>query len=942
MSAILLTPRHDLTEAVLAQLKARGKDYSRNLVVFQGKRPAHVLRKRLAEELGSAFIPPRILSADSFIDYLYREKLERREYEVTALDASGILLSLQERLSHLLAGDRNRKLESFLPFGMKVFQELEELKSGGVNTTQLHGLIDQFLDRYNMPELLYLRDFYPAFYDALRERGFCSRASRYADAADSVARIDFSEWDIIILAGYASPNACETRILRHLSSLEHCRMIVQDTSRDSVAAEGVRWLKPDRAEAAPAPEAELSLYESSDAHGQLFGLAALLRGWEESGVPAGGETVIVVLKPETLFPLVSYGVSGIPEQQRNISLGYPLQRTPVYEFLLALVRAVSSKREGRYFAPAYLACILHPYFKNIRFENRTDVTRILMHTIEEEFFTGSAASFFSLEDILNHPGVFRRTVERLAQLDTGAGEDALRHHLREIHRNTFGVLEQVTGIASFGKALDGILRYIHAGSTAAMHPLFHPFVEAALNELETLRFSMVAELSFSNMQAYERLLARLFSAATQPFSGTPLHGLQILGILETRNLRFDRVIVLDANEDVLPGGKGGDMLLPQRIREACGIPTYSQRERLMGHHFHMLCEGANEVHLFYRAGNGMERSRFVEQMIWERQKTSGQEDTVATARTLQYLLSLANPIPGAVAKLPGAISAIERMQLSASSLDAYLHCPLKFYYRYILRLREQAAISGEIEHMEIGTAVHEILRAYFQPLVGKTLETQDIQPERMDAEVRRWFTEKYGSPLSGEALLIRIRVERRMREFLEQYQIPALKTSAIVIQSLEEEVECTEGGVTFRGVFDRVETRDGMVYILDYKTGGSLPAVRLNALDLDNRATWSEAVGSVQLPLYVRLYNKSAGNSPDTAVPRYLHLGKNKLDIKSESGIGREGTPASDWYPILSRLIDRLTAELRDPAVPFNPPHDPSRVCPACEYTTFCGTRWLT
>jgi ATP-dependent helicase/nuclease subunit B len=941
MKSFILPPGTDVIDEVLKGLTFEGRDYSRNLVVFPNKRPAHILRKRLADKLGAAYLPPHILSADSFIEYLYHDVLGLQSQSISELDAVAVLLELQGVLSKVLIDDRNLQLESFLPFGLKLFQELEDVRIGSVSASQLSIQINHFLDEYDVPELIYLRDFYPAFYETLEDRGLSTRAMQYSTVAASADVLDFKQWQQIIIAGYAAPNASERLILNRLAQCEQTLILFQEANGLPLKESLSRPYKPVSVQNTESVEPRYSFYESSDMHGQLFALASIVNDLQAAGIELDEKTVIVLPKSETLFPLLTFGIAGVPESQRNISLGFPLKRSPVYEFIMALLHCVASKDGDQYFAPAFLELILHPYTKNILIGQRADVTRILMHTIQEEFFTDSSKTYFSFKEILKTDALFKRCVERLKQLDKDADEDELRKHAEDIHRQTLERLEHASSIGGLATALREILKFIAERSTAARHPLFEPFVNQVLETLDELAQSGIAEQSFSEMSSYERLLQRVLGESTTAFPGTPVHGLQVLGLLETRTLKFDRVLVLDANEDVLPGGRGSDMLLPQQIRERLGLASYREREGLTEHYFQLLCQSASEVHLFYRSGKGAERSRFVEQILWKEQRKAGSSSDRDYVKNVQYKVALHNPVPGAIEKTSDMSYALHEMVFSASALDTYLLCPLKFYYSYVLRIREPETASSEIEAFEIGNTVHKILERYFDPLIGKPLDVEAMSIPRMDELITTCFNEQYGNPLKGESLLVKMQVQRRLREFLELHQRPLVHKQSVMIQGLEQKIKLADSSLKLNGVIDRVETRDGQVFIIDYKTGASVPAIRMNRFDPENRQSWSDAVGSLQLPFYVYLYSEFSGIKPEDINPRYLHLGKAQLDYKTELGVGKAGTRTADWYEAMREMISTLVAEIHNPDMAFLPSDNLGRACTYCQFRSICGTRWL-
>src|SRR5208337_1448497 len=151
-------------------------------------------------------------------------------------------------------------------------------------------------------------------------------------------------------------------------------------------------------------------------------------------------------------------------------------------------------------------------------------------------------------------------------------------------------------------------------------PYFHPFAESFMKELAVLGRSRVRDLAFAERNSYFHFLRRYVSRCFTPFEGTPLKGVQVLGFLETRNLRFHRTYILDANEDVIPDTRKEESLLPVKVRQILGMPTYADRDMLSAYYFHTLVRGSAEVHVFFVENGRKEKSRFVEQLLWEKQK----------------------------------------------------------------------------------------------------------------------------------------------------------------------------------------------------------------------------------------------------------------------------------------------------------------------------------
>ena len=201
-----------------------------------------------------------------------------------------------------------------------------------------------------------------------------------------------------------------------------------------------------------------------------------------------------------------------------------------------------------------------------------------------------------------------------------------------------------------------------------------------------MKRSRIRDLSFSERNSYFHFLKRYVAQCFTPFGGTPLRGVQVLGFLETRNLRFDRTFIVDANEDVIPDTRKEESLLPLKVRQILGMPTYEERDMLSAYYFHTLVRGSRQVHIFFVENGRKEKSRFVEQLLWEKQKKDGNESASRYVESLGYRLSLENSLPPAIPKTPAVADFLKSRTYDATSLDVYLRCPLQFYYRYVLNL----------------------------------------------------------------------------------------------------------------------------------------------------------------------------------------------------------------------------------------------------------------
>jgi ATP-dependent helicase/nuclease subunit B len=959
MNIRLIRPEDGLIEAVVSEIRPTGKDYSRYWIVFPEKRPAFYLRRMLAAREGTGFIPPAVDSIDGFVDRVHSAKLGRKTRPMDVLDAVAVLLDIHRSAPAGIGGSRLVSADRFFPLGTKLFNDLEELAAASVRKEDLLSIdhwAEESIPRETRERLQSLSVFYERFYEAVAARGFSTQSSRFRAVAEGIHPELFPEIDGFLFAGFFSLTKTENRLLRTLLAWEKFSLfLTKGKGIESVLSalglpvEGLVG-RPDASEPGPAIE----FTKSPDTHGQIFALNAL---WKErfSGRRALNDKQVIVLPAsETLFPLYEQTLSGLSEEEFNVSLGYPLSRTPISSFfdnLLELSNSVDD--EGRIYLPNYLRFVLHPYTKNIFFPGpgkRADLTRILFHAIEEELTGRRRKSFWSLLEIENDEGIRKAVQEKTRNLEGVPDIRTFMDHLQSIHRRLLAPFTEIRNVGDFAGALAGVLEFIYENSTARLHYFFHPYAEAFMDRLEALSRSLLKDVSFDDRRGYFNLFRKVVAAGAVPFYGTPLRGLQVLGFWETRGIRFDDVVILDANEKVIPSFGKGDSLLPPAARAALGLPTYRDNERRMEYYLDTLIRGAKNVHFFFVDNPDKEKSRFVEGLIWAKQKRDGEPRSESYVRTVQYDVALKASGLVPPRKTPAMVEFLRGFTYSATALDAYLACPFRFYASYVLNLREKEEVSEEMEKKEIGVFVHSVLEEYFKKFERKRVRASDLNPEEIGELVDRRFDEEYGGTVAGGAYLMKLQIRRHLEEFISGYQIPLVREleadkDGLFIIGLEKRTTARRAsdGVEYKLVAktDRTETRGPDLFILDYKTGANekFLGIRFDKLDPGGRETWGQAVASLQIPFYNLVCSAAMGKPSENVQGLFLMLGKGRLDREIEfSPYHRLDTDVRrEQIGIMGRVIDGLLSEIVDPAVPFDPGLARERACEGCPYATLCG-----
>ena len=948
-----------LIEAVGKRLLRSDLPLEGHVIVFPGRRPAHFLRRFLAERKNSAFRPPSIFSMDDFIDWLYERALEIRDTRLTPPDAIAILHELYREMR-----DRGRdpfeRLDNFLSLGYKLFSDFEELMIEKVSPERLKEAGNLFPDcSAKIPEFFgMLHEYYRTFYETLRQEGLSTRATRYRRVSEELPSLEPGLKQHLLFAGFYALTASERDIFSHFK--EDAIFIFQSgPGLDERLKElGMDAELSEDPPATPVPLTEkVKLYQAPDLHGEIFGLNTLLsESPPERDDPT--DTAIVLPSSESLFPLYNQALQGL-EGPFNISMGYPIVRTPLYGFFSCLMETVlsapdSGRREERLYIPSYLKFILHPYTKNIVMdednsalasrEDLAGISRMIFHGIESLLSHERTNPFISLKEIEEKDSFLQETarlINRSGQTEKELSAEEISRFIKEIHSATIRRFSAFENIGDLAQAAMEIIYFIYGRSTAPAHPYFYPFAETFLKALDDMKSSRLGTFDFERTSSYFTFFRRYLTLYRTPFEGTPLSGLQVMGLLETRNLRFRRLIILDMNEDLVPGTTREEAIIPFTARKFLGLPTYQDREALIGYYLETLMRGAGEVHLFFQESSRKERSRYIERILWELQKRDGTVEYRSYIIPLQYSLNLINRPPDEIPKTGEIVETLKLLTFSPTTLDRYLKCPLRFFYSDILHLREKTAPSSEIERKDLGSLVHRIIGRAIRKVPGGLFQPGKPGEEIIEGVIRDEFRKVYGYPPEGRAYLLYRQLKGKVLQFFEEYLPGFVSGRRVVLKGVEEELKGTFEGFSVYGRIDLHLEKDGRPVIIDLKTSSTDNhlRIRLRDLSISEPETWAECIGSLQIPLYMFLYSMKYGMQEEMDA-FYLLLGRRSLTSDEEVRPFRDADPGSGLETIRA-LLKSLFEEITDPSTPFRPPQNLKNACPDCTYQYICGTQWI-
>jgi hypothetical protein len=986
----------NLIDLLAEHLYTYSTDFSRTIVVFPEQRPGHYLRKALGKRIGCSFLPPAIYSLDGFIDFFYSRFLGRNEPLIEKVEAVSLLYDLnQAKPERSFSGRRQASLtfDEFFPVGQKIFEDLEELKMGQVtadNFLAIDELAGEKLPEKTRARLQKVSYFYDHFYQELDHLNFSTRASRLKKVLERIEPGWFGLYDEIILAGFYLLTAGELELLNKVLEANNARLFVFKGKGFEAILKNLRIDRSDIEERPELPEntrTELEFSLSPDSHGQLFLLNNILKDKIAQPSQLNEKQVIVLSAVETLIPVVEQTLAPLPETSYNISVGYPLTRTPLYNFFDSLFKLAESVEEDnsgaaggllpeekyRPYVPDYLNFVLHPYTKNIYFPGQSktaEPTRILFHLIENNFNRKKGKLFWSFKEIADDPDLEAALAEYTGENPTLPESHQFIQHLRSIHQQTIIPFLHLENINDFADKLIHLLDYISEKSTAPFHVLFEPYARAFYEQLEVLKSPNLAGQQFSHRSGYFQLFRQLFSGVRVRFPGTPLRGLQVLGFWETRCLKFEEVYLLDMNDDVLPGTSKVDSLLPSTLRRALGLPDYEGFEKRIEYYLSLLVAGAKKVHFFFVENSEKQKSRYVEKALWDKQKKEKEPDANKYIEKSSYKIALRAQVPPEIPKGEKILNHLQGMTFSASSLNTYLKCPVEFFYAHVLGLREKEELAEVLKKNEIGTLVHAILSQYFKSYLGGRLPAEPDLARLKKLIDDEFKGRRYPSPLTGSFFLMKAQIEKHLIEFLDKYQqtvVSNLEHSGleVVLLALEKNFRCdyqvADQAFHLEGWIDRIERRGQNICLLDYKTSASEKSqlISFKKLEVKDRSTWPEAIRSLQLPFYQLLASDELKLPPEDIYSAAIILGKNYLDENIEysplrAKSGRQARDKqSNIFPfedsdearserqenfrLIKQVIDKLLLEVVDGSQPFSAEFKAEDRCLYCPFTSFCG-----
>ena len=542
--------------------------------------------------------------------------------------------------------------------------------------------------------------------------------------------------------------------------------------------------------------------------------ARYLPQWIRNNLTTPEKETAVVLCNEALLQPVLH---SLPAEVKhvNITMGFPLSQTPVYSFLIALLELHThgfNFKSGRYTFQSVVTLLKHPYTRQL-----TGQAELL----EKELTRNNR--FYPL------PGELGKD-EFLTQLFTPlSGNLNLCIRLSE-------TLQQVASIYQANTS--------GTEDTDAFNQLYRESLFKAYTTINRFRTLIEEDELTVQSETFRRLLVKVLSTTNIPFHGEPAIGMQVMGVLETRNLDFRHLVLLSVNEGQLPKSGGDSSFIPYNLRKAFGMTTIEHKIAVYAYYFYRLLQRAERITLIYNtSSDGLNRgewSRFMLQFLieWPHPITrqfleAGQspqgtssitvEKTPDVMRQMQSLFDVrANP----------------KAKFSPSALNYYLDCPLKFYYRYVAGLSAPDEVSAEIDSATFGSIFHYAAEHIYKDLTthGKVINKEALETllrnevklqDYVDTAFKKLFfnvPQNEKPEYNGVQLINSAVIARYLKQLLQNDLRYAPFTFIASEMEVDEpiDIQTPKGVIKSRigGIIDRMDSKDGTLRIVDYKTGG--------------------------------------------------------------------------------------------------------------------------
>lgn len=840
---------------------------SDTIVVLPNKRAKIFLIEALKKQVQTTVFSPEIISIEDFVQNLsgirsldsiellfefyeiylsITEKSSQQPFELFANWAKTLLQDFNEIDRYLL--EPNKVL--------KYLDDIKEMEHWSVAAESKTDLIKKHLEFWKL-----LPHYYESFYNHLLKKGVGYQGMIYREAVKNLNNYSHSQKIAkkqLLFAGFNALNAAEEKIIQELLSINKAKIywdsdqaFLNDVAHEAglfirrfkenwkyYKSNPFEWIVDDFSQTK-----NIQIIGTPKTIGQTKIAGSIIENQILSNYDTALNTTAIILGEENaLIPLL-YSLPATV-QNLNITMGYSSKNNPVQILIAKLFKmhtnALKRNPSGYVF-----------YYK--------ELLDVLTHPLVEPHL--NVASLIRSINLNNYSFI---THKKLMELQSHPN-DLFRLLFNQWNNNPTTILETITSI------LEAIKSSLNNDVEA--EKITKAFVYSIYKTINKLSNYCTQHQHINTLETLYAIYKQIIELAEVSFEGEPLNGLQIMGVLESRVLDFETVIITSMNEGKFPAGKSQNSFIPYDIKKELGLPTFKEKDAIYTYHFYHLLQRATNIYLIYNTeSEGLdagEKSRFITQLEIEKQRNHTLSHEIYNA-VLPDRAHQSIAIPKSENILI-RLKEIAEKGFSPSALTSYIRNPIDFYFQKILHIREVEEVEENVALNTLGTIIHETLKVLYEPFVGKFLNESDLHSclKLLDAEVLHQFKLVYkeGEIKKGRNLLAFEVAKRNVYNFL-QVELESLKSGdAIKIIALEKTYERwlehpnLPFPILIKGNVDRIEERNGIIRIIDYKTG----KVEKGNVTLK---TWDQLIEDIkndkiiQVLAYAYMFEKEANGKP--------------------------------------------------------------------------------
>lgn len=933
------------------------KDNVENLcIVLPNKRASLFLKNFLSQAFAKTIWLPTIISAEELITELSGLK---------TLEEIDLVCHLYESYKFCY-GTNAETFDSFAKWGQLILQDFNEIDRYLADSEQLYenlkdikeienwSLGAEHLSDYQANYLQFMNSLgaiYKHFSGFLLSNNWAYQGLAYKA---SVLKLDTSEYinrfDKFIFCGFNALNAAELKIFNYLLLRKKADLLwdadnyyLADKNQEAglflrnnfelFQQREKLWIHDHFKE-----EKDIRIISVPKQIGQAQVVKQALQKLIDQDIPLD-RVAVVLANEKLLWPVLQQLPAGI--EHVNITMGYPLKYTSTYGLIDILLQLqLNFSRQAEPYKTIYhkdlVALLRQPLFLS---------------------YVKAKGLYLNASKIVNDMAERNLSFvsQKILQQLLGDNYEALKH-----------ILQPVPSVAkicvSVLEVLENTIGYFSDQNSANHATLELEYLQIISKNFNRLSDIISKYAHFNDLPAFKQLYNQVVGNATAPFIGEPLRGLQVMGVLETRALDFDHIILVNVNEGLLPSGKTINSFIPNDLKRAFGLPLYLEKDAIYAYHFYRLLQRAKDVTITYDSetdsfGKG-EKSRFITQLQLE--VTQFNSNIRITEEVAVY--------PDFQEKLPNNISItkneivleeiLEKARsndmyraLSPSSLITYKECSLRFYFRYGAKLKETTEIEETAEANTFGSILHLSLEQLYKPFAGKVINSKDLRSAlpNIESVVNESFISFFDNhEPAGKSLLqqevIKVYVKKLVNNDIKFIDRQAQQNQFLTLNSLEQEfsaaleitVEEKPLTVYIKGKMDRIDSYGGLTRIIDYKSSvkDSDKFVFENFEKLFHDKNYNK---QLQLMIYAWLLYKNNFNVAESIQPCIFPFKAFTEEPKYILNASKKPLTMSDEFlNDFENELKKFTASIFDKSIPFEQTAD-ADLHQYCPYNTICN-----